>query len=134
MSGRVFLLIGSLAASISVLAGAFGAHMLSESLGDRAEVFETAVRYQMYHAIGLVIVGLLAGRLQSSGAQLRRAGYLFVAGIVLFSGSLYALVLLNLPVLGAVAPLGGLSFIAGWVFLGLAGWQGWRSGEAIDRP
>ncbi len=131
MSGRVFLLIGSLAASISVLAGAFGAHMLSESLGERFDVFETAVRYQMYHAVGLVIVGLLAARLNGTDTHLRRAGYLFIAGILLFSGSLYALVLLDVPALGAVAPVGGLSFIAGWIFLGMAGWQGRRRGEEI---
>ncbi len=131
MSGRVFLLIGSLAASISVLGGAFGAHMLSESLGERVEVFETAVRYQMYHSIGVIFVGLLAGQVGATGIYLRTAGYLFLAGIVLFSGSLYALVLLDMPVMGAVAPLGGLSFVAGWVLLGMAAWQ-WRHHEEKD--
>ncbi|MBT8399370.1 MAG: DUF423 domain-containing protein [Rhodothermia bacterium] len=125
--------MGSLAASISVLAGAFGSHALSESLGARADVFETAARYQMYHSIALVIVGLLAGRSRSGYSHLQRAGYLFIAGIVLFSGSLYGLVLLDMPMLGAVTPFGGLSFVAGWIFLALAGWQG-RHDDAVDGP
>lgn len=115
MSGRAYILIGSLAASISVLAGAIGAHFLLETLGDRADVYETAVRYQMYHALGMVLTGLLEK--QYPGVNVRRAGWAFLSGILLFSGSLYALAILELPALGAVAPLGGLSFIAGWLLL-----------------
>lgn len=121
MSGRVFILIGSLAASISVLAGAFGAHWLAETLGDRADVYETAVRYQMYHAIAMLLVGLLIRRYPLR--PLRLAGWAFFAGIVLFSGSLFTLVLANTPGLGAVAPIGGLSFMAGWLLLGWGVWN-----------
>ncbi|MDX1430712.1 MAG: DUF423 domain-containing protein [Rhodothermales bacterium] len=121
MSGRVFTLIGSLAASISVLAGAFGAHALADSLGDRADVYETAVRYQMYHAVALVLVGLLKRRIES--VMLVAAGWCFVGGIALFSGSLYGLVILDLPVLGALAPVGGFGFVAGWVLLGIGVWR-----------
>ncbi|MDX1430584.1 MAG: DUF423 domain-containing protein, partial [Rhodothermales bacterium] len=124
MSGRVFTLIGSLAASISVLAGAFGAHALADSLGDRADVYETAVRYQMYHAVALVLVGLLRSRIESG--ILAAAGWCFVGGIVLFSGSLYALVILDLPVLGALAPVGGLGFVAGWLLFGAGVWHARR--------
>ena len=120
MSGRAYILIGSLAASISVLAGAFGAHFLVETLGERADVYETAVRYQMYHALGMIVTGVLERRYP--GATVRLAGWAFLAGILLFSGSLYALAILDLPVLGAVAPAGGLSFVAGWLLLGSGVW------------
>jgi len=101
-----------------VAAGAFGAHGLRDrvSPADLA-TFETAARYQMYHALALIAVGLLAER---GLARTSMVGGLFCAGIILFSGSLYLLVLLELPWMGAVTPLGGVAFIAGWVTLALA--------------
>ncbi len=104
---------GALFAGLAVAAGAFGAHALrAELTPERLAVFETGARYQMYHALALVAVGLLAGR--SETGLLHAAAYLFAAGIVLFSGSLYALVLTDTPWLGAVAPVGGVCFLAGW--------------------
>jgi uncharacterized membrane protein YgdD (TMEM256/DUF423 family) len=82
-------------------------------------VFETAARYQMYHALALLAVGVVAARAPSASAA--AAGWLFTAGIVLFSGSLYALAFTGVRVLGAITPLGGLCFLAGWIALGLAG-------------
>jgi uncharacterized membrane protein YgdD (TMEM256/DUF423 family) len=111
--------IGALSAFVAVAAGAFGAHGLRGALPtDMLEVFETAARYQMYHALALLVVGWAAGR-RSSGAA-RLAGWLFVAGTVLFSGSLYALSLSGARWLGAVTPLGGLAFLGGWLALAWA--------------
>ena len=117
---RVFLLLGIVLAGLAVAAGAFGAHGLEGRVTPRRlAVFETAVRYQMYHALALLFVGLLA---TPSGVawQLSWAGGLFVAGIALFSGSLYLLVLTDTGWLGAVTPLGGVAFLAGW---GLLAWH-----------
>lgn len=120
---RAFLLLGALFAFLGVALGAFGAHGLRERLspGD-LEIFETGVRYQMYHALGLLAVAWVAGRWPGGAAT--AAGWLFVAGIVVFSGSLYALVLSGLRWLGAVTPLGGLAFLAGWGALAWAVWRG----------
>ena len=110
---RTFLLIGALAGFIGVMFGAFGAHALRNRLpAEMLAVFETGVRYQMYHAFALLITALALARFD--GWLLRTAGWLFTAGIVLFSGSLYALALTGVTVLGAVTPLGGLAFLAGW--------------------
>ena len=107
------MLIGSVAALIGVGFGAFGAHGLRGRLSpDMLAVFETGVRYQMYHAFALLITALALARFD--GWLLRAAGWLFTAGIVLFSGSLYALALSGVTVLGAITPLGGLAFLAGW--------------------
>jgi uncharacterized membrane protein YgdD (TMEM256/DUF423 family) len=116
---RTFLLVGALAAFIGVALGAFGAHGLRNRLSaDMLAVFETGVRYQMYHALAILIVGLAAARLD--GWLIRAAGWLFTVGIVLFSGSLYALALSGITVLGAVTPIGGLAFLAGWACLAIA--------------
>jgi uncharacterized membrane protein YgdD (TMEM256/DUF423 family) len=116
---RTFLLIGALAGFIGVALGAFGAHGLRSRLSaDMLAVFETGVRYQMYHALAILIVALAAARLD--GWLIRAAGWLFTGGIVLFSGSLYALALCGITVLGAVTPIGGLAFLAGWACLAIA--------------
>lgn len=113
---RFFLLIGATAAGVAVIAGAFGAHLLADHVSPaRLDTFETAVRYQMYHALALLFVGWAA--VQWPVWQFGWAGYAFMAGIVLFSGSLYALVLTDTAWLGAITPLGGVAFIAGWVFV-----------------
>jgi uncharacterized membrane protein YgdD (TMEM256/DUF423 family) len=116
---RTFLWVGALAGFIGVALGAFGAHGLRMRLSaEMLTVFETGVRYQMYHALAILIVALAAVRLD--GWLIRSAGWLFTAGIVLFSGSLYALALSGVTVLGAVTPLGGLAFLAGWAALVIA--------------
>lgn len=113
---RLFLALGAASAFISVAAGAFGAHALRARLApDLLAVFETAARYQMYHALGLIAVAWVAGRWP--GAMVHWAGWLFVAGTVLFSGSLYLLALSGARWLGAVTPLGGIAFLAGWLCL-----------------
>jgi len=115
---RLFFGVGALSALISVAAGAFGAHALRARLTpELLAVFETAARYQMYHALGLLAVAWATSR--SPGALPVWAGWLFVAGTVLFSGSLYALALTGVRWWGAVTPLGGVAFLAGWICLAL---------------
>ena len=110
---RTFFALGSLLAGIAVAAGAFGAHALRARLSPAdLATFETGARYQMYHALALLAVAWAVQ--QWPGALPRAAGWLFVAGIVVFSGSLYTLVLTGQRWLGAVTPLGGVAFIVGW--------------------
>ena len=112
-------MIGAVSAGLGVAAGAFGAHALRARLEPRLlEVFETAVRYQMYHALALLAVAWVASRVP--GSMSTAAGWLFVAGTVIFSGSLYAMVFTGIRALGAITPIGGVCFIAGWVCLALA--------------
>ena len=114
-----FLLVGSLLGFLGVAAGAFGAHGLRSRLStDMLAVFETAVRYQMYHVFALLIVAAAIGRL-GDARLLSLAGWFFVAGIFLFSGSLYALALSGVTMLGAITPLGGLAFLIGWACLAI---------------
>jgi uncharacterized membrane protein YgdD (TMEM256/DUF423 family) len=109
---NVLVAVGAINGAIAVAAGAFAAHGLRDRLAPRAlEIFETAARYQMYHALAIVLAAVLATR----GAA--AAGWLFAAGIVVFSGSLYALALTDVKLLGAITPLGGLAFLAGWAWL-----------------
>ncbi len=122
-SARLFMVAGALSAALAVGAGAFGAHALGDTVSPaRLATFETAVRYEMVHALALLLVGVLVERW--SDARLRWAGWLFLAGTVLFSGSLYLLVLTDTPWLGAVTPLGGVAFIAGWLLLAWAALKG----------
>lgn len=119
---RLFFGLGAGSAFLSVAAGAFGAHALRAKLApDLLAVFETAARYQMYHALGLMAVAWAAAR--CPGALAHWAGWLFVAGTILFSGSLYLLALSGVRWLGAITPLGGLAFLAGWACLLLAARQ-----------
>jgi uncharacterized membrane protein YgdD (TMEM256/DUF423 family) len=120
---RTFLLVGALAAFVGVALGAFGAHGLRTRVSsEMLAVFETGVRYHMYHAFAILIVALALARLD--GWLIRAAGWLFTAGIVLFSGSLYALALTGVTVLGAVTPFGGLAFLVGWACLAVAALRG----------
>jgi uncharacterized membrane protein YgdD (TMEM256/DUF423 family) len=122
---RTFLALGAISAGISVAAGAFGAHALKARLpADLLAVFETGARYEMYHALGLVAAAWAASRAPAAAAWAGWAGWLFVAGTVLFSGSLYALALTGVRALGAVTPLGGVAFIAGWIALAVAAIRG----------
>jgi uncharacterized membrane protein YgdD (TMEM256/DUF423 family) len=116
---RLFVMLGAASAFVAVAAGAFGAHGLRARLApDLLAVFETAARYQMYHALALLAVAWAAARWP--GPLPQWAGWLFVAGTVLFSGSLYALALSGVRWLGAITPLGGAAFLAGWICLALA--------------
>jgi uncharacterized membrane protein YgdD (TMEM256/DUF423 family) len=116
---RTFLFLGSLAGFLGVAFGAFGAHALRGKLSpEMLAVFETGVRYQMYHALALLITSVLAAR---TGWLVATAGWSFAIGIVLFSGSLYALALSGVTILGAVTPLGGVAFLIGWGCLVVAG-------------
>lgn len=121
-----WIALGALNAAIAVAAGAFAAHGLRGRLDARAlEVFETGARYHMYHALAIVLAGVLASGAGSSAARgAHAAGWLFQGGVVLFSGSLYALALTGISRLGAVTPLGGLAFLAGWLWLA---WTSWRA-------
>jgi uncharacterized membrane protein YgdD (TMEM256/DUF423 family) len=121
-AARPFFLLGAGFAFLAVTLGAFGSHSLKAVLApDMLAVFETGVRYQMYHALALFAVGWAAH--QYPQASFHVAGWLFVAGIVLFSGSLYVLALSGVRWLGAITPLGGLCFLAGWGTLGLQFWK-----------
>lgn len=116
---RVFLAIGAVSAFIAVAAGAFGAHALKTRLApDMLAVFEVGVRYQMYHALALIVVAWAATRWP--GGLVHAAGWLFLAGTIIFSGTLYLLSLTGLRGLGAITPLGGAAFLAGWACLALA--------------
>jgi uncharacterized membrane protein YgdD (TMEM256/DUF423 family) len=109
---RPLVAAGAINAAIAVAAGAFAAHGLRSRLDARAlEVFETGARYHMYHALAMLLCGVLA---------MSRPGWTFQAGIVLFSGSLYALALTDVKVLGAITPIGGLAFLAGWIWLAVS--------------
>ena len=117
-----FIIAGAVNAAIAVAFGAFGAHALKEKLSEHyLAVWETAVQYQMFHAIGLLAVGILmSSSLFGASTQLTWAGYLLLAGIIIFSGSLYVLSLSGIGILGAITPIGGVAFIAGWIMLIIA--------------
>ncbi len=111
---KLFIIIGSIFGMLSVMIGAFGVHALQSTLeaNQRLETFETAVKYQFYHSLALILVGLIMLQVQHKAFTI--AGYGFIAGILIFSGSLYALSLTGITKLGAITPLGGLAFIIGW--------------------
>jgi uncharacterized membrane protein YgdD (TMEM256/DUF423 family) len=114
---KTFLLLASIFGGLAVALGAFGAHALSDRLtADQLNTFEIAVRYQFYHALALIGVVVALGRWPAAGAA-TWAGWLFVAGILIFSGSLYLLVFSGVRWLGAITPIGGVAFIAGWLCL-----------------
>lgn len=117
-----WITLGTIFAGLAVVAGAFAAHMLEKAWSDdprRLEVVETAAKYQMYHSLALVAVGILSWQAKSWAARL--AGVFFLVGILLFSGSLYLLAWTQIKWLGAITPLGGVSFLLGWGFLAWAG-------------
>jgi len=106
---------GAINAAIAVAAGAFAAHALRERLDDKAlAVFETGARYHIYHALAMVLAGVLAAR---------GPGWTFQLGMVLFSGSLYVLALTDIKWLGAITPFGGLAFLVGWIWLAVTAWR-----------
>ncbi len=121
---QTLLLLGSLNMALVVILGAFGAHALKRKLTpELLKIYETGVLYHLVHGLGLLLIGVLAGGAVSSGLAVT-AGWLLQIGIVLFCGSLYVLALTGVKRLGAITPLGGLGFIAGWVVLFAAVLQG----------
>ena len=125
-SARIFLALAAVFGGMSVAAGAFGSHVLRDRLSERAlEILKTGAQYQMYHALALLFVAVLLMALTPPPLPLKVSGYAFAIGIVLFSGSLYALALGNLSALalGIVTPFGGLALLAGWGCLLLTAWS-----------
>jgi uncharacterized membrane protein YgdD (TMEM256/DUF423 family) len=118
---QIFLSVAAVLGGLSVAAGAFASHALREKISERSlEIFETGARYQMYHALALLLVALLISRTESPPPTLIASGWLFIIGIAIFSGSLYVLSLSGIKSLGAIAPLGGAAFLAGWGALAFA--------------
>ena len=123
---KIFLISGALLGGLAVLLGAFGAHVLKAKLSPESlQIFETGVRYQFYHALALLLVALLSEKMNSSA--MNYSGYFFIAGVILFSGSIYLLATREIlgidswkSFLGPITPLGGLCFVSGWVLLLLA--------------
>lgn len=133
MSSRTWIVLGALCGGLGVGLGAFGAHGLKDRVTpDLLATFEVAVRYQMYHALGLIAAGLL-GELGAGKGATATAGAAFLGGILVFCGLLYAYVLLgpSYRFLGAIVPLGGVAFIVGWLALAVAAWP--RRTEAAER-
>lgn len=119
---RLFFIIGALLGGLGVAVGAFGAHGLKNRLSpEMLAVFDTGVRYHLIHALAMFAAAWAASRWPSSGTT--AAGWFFLAGIILFSGSLYALALTGIRVFGAITPLGGVAFIIGWAALAWAAWR-----------
>ncbi len=120
LSAKAWLVLGSIGMLLAVAMGAFGAHALKKTLTpDLMAVYETAVHYHIYHALGLIAIGLVALHLPAT-AFLHWAGVLMAAGLVLFSGSLYALSLSGIRWLGAITPIGGTAFLVAWLLLAAA--------------
>ncbi|OYV75177.1 MAG: hypothetical protein B7Z66_13920 [Chromatiales bacterium 21-64-14] len=123
---RTFLFLGALNGLLAVVLGAFGAHILKARLSaDLMAVYHTANEYHFYHALALLLIGIVALQFPES-RPLKWAGWLMLVGIVLFSGSLYLLAVTGTRWLGAITPLGGLAFIAGWLLLAIGTWVALR--------
>ncbi|MGL5082480.1 MAG: DUF423 domain-containing protein [Microcoleaceae cyanobacterium] len=121
---RIFLFIAAILGGLAVIAGAFGTHALRGQLSERAlEVFGTGVRYQMYHALALLLVGVLLLQIESPRPLMVATGVAFVLGTLIFSGSLYGLSLTGIGWLGAITPIGGAVLIVGWGGLAIAAWR-----------
>jgi len=120
LTAKLFLLVGSANAALAVIFGAFGAHALKARLDENLlKVFHTGVEYHFYHALGLILIGILIINL-GINSWIKTAGWMMIVGIVLFSGSLYLLSILNLRWLGMITPIGGLLFILSWLSLSMA--------------
>jgi uncharacterized membrane protein YgdD (TMEM256/DUF423 family) len=123
MTAKTFFILGCVFSFLGVAIGAFGAHALKQKLSPESlQIFEVGVRYQMYHAFALFVVAWALHSWNIAGAA--ASGWWFISGIALFSGSLYALALTDIKWFGAVTPLGGLSFLIGWLWLTWSVWKG----------
>jgi len=119
---RTFFALGSVLAFLGIAAGAFAAHGLKGHLtADQLDIWETGARYHMYQSLGLL--GVAWATTRWPGGATTAAGWLFVAGVILFSGSLYLLAVTHVRVLGAITPIGGVCFLVGWALLALAAWR-----------
>ncbi|MFZ6871993.1 DUF423 domain-containing protein [Undibacterium sp. Di27W] len=119
MQARSFIATAAILMFIGVTAGAFGAHGLKQMLSaDMLVVWQTAVTYQMVHGLGMLVLGIMLQ--QQDSALLRKAAWAMLAGVIIFSGSLYALALTGVRILGAITPIGGVAFLAGWAMLAWA--------------
>ena len=119
MQARSFIATAAILMFIGVAAGAFGAHGLKQMLSaDMLAIWQTAVTYQMVHGLGILALGIMLQ--QQDNALLRKAAWAMLAGVIIFSGSLYALALTGVRILGAITPIGGLAFLAGWAMLAWA--------------
>jgi len=116
---RTYIIIASILGMLGVAIGAFGSHILEPIIGTRIEVFKTGVEYHFVHALAILLTAILAGQLGES-TMLRWAARLFTIGILFFSGSLYVLCITGVKVLGAITPIGGVCFIAGWILLAIS--------------
>jgi uncharacterized membrane protein YgdD (TMEM256/DUF423 family) len=122
MKNQTILISGAVFMALGVLLGAFGAHALKSILSpEMLAVYKTGIEYQFYHALGLLLIGLIGFQVKSK--YLQWSGLLITIGIILFSGSLYALSVSGIKAIGAITPIGGISFVAGWIFLALAIWK-----------
>ncbi|KAB2333147.1 DUF423 domain-containing protein [Cytobacillus depressus] len=117
---KLFIILGALNALLSVALGAFGAHGLEKTVEPKyLEIWKTGVHYQMFHAVGLLVIGILLGKVPAS-SLLSWSGWMMFIGIILFSGSLYILTVTKISVLGAITPLGGVAFLVAWVLVIIA--------------
>lgn len=124
MTPRLIMLLAALFGGLAVAAGAFASHALRSQISDRAlEIFTTGATYQMYHALALLGIALFLSQTKTATKWLQSAAWAFIIGILLFSGSLYALSLMGVTILGVVTPLGGGAFLGGWICLAIAAWQ-----------
>lgn len=122
MKNQTNLIAGAIFMTLAVLLGAFGAHALKKTLSaDMLAIYQTAVQYQFYHALGLLAVGIIG--LHYPSKWVRLSGIFLTAGIVIFSGSLYVLALSEIKTIGAITPIGGVSFVAGWILLAIGIWK-----------
>ena len=120
---KLFIILGSLNALIGVALGAFGAHGLKTKVApEMLTVWNTAVQYHLIHALGLLLIGILF-HLMPNAPLIKTAGWAILLGIVLFSGSLYALVLTGTKPLGIITPIGGVAFLVGWLLIAIAAWR-----------
>jgi len=119
MKNQTILISGAVFMALGVLLGAFGAHALKNIISpEMLAVYKTGVEYQFYHSLGLLLIGLIGFQVKSK--YLRWSGLFITIGIILFSGSLYVLSISGVKAIGAITPFGGLSFVAGWIFLAIA--------------
>ncbi|WP_249869365.1 DUF423 domain-containing protein [Oceanobacillus saliphilus] len=117
---KLFLVLGAINGFLAVALGAFGAHGLEGRISEKAiATWEKAVTYQMFHTMALLVTGLLLAKLQGNGL-LTTGGWMFLAGIILFSGSLYIYALTSIKTFAMITPLGGVAFLIGWVLVGIA--------------
>jgi len=110
----IFIKVGIIFCMLSVIIGAFGAHSLKDIISDKKDIFQTGVQYQIFHGFALIITGILHKILN---INLNMAGYFFISGIIIFSGTLFLISIYKYSFLGAITPIGGVLFIIGWIFL-----------------